>query len=222
MLAVASSRIRISGSRSTARMKAMSCFWPRLTASPLDVTWVSSPCVEARERSLRLWSASRRSSSSSAVPAVLPIAVDDVVADGAGEEERLLQDEADPLRAFLRLVGADVAPVEQHPPARRVVQPRHQRRGRRLAAAGRPDERVGLAALERERRVVQHLAAARIAEADVLERQQRAAARGGVTRAAPACSIRAPAPRRCGRGRPAPAGTTTRPPPAAAAACRSC
>ncbi len=63
------------------------------------------------------------------------------------------------LRPFLGLVGADVAAVEQHPPARRIVEPRHQRGGRRLAAAGRADERVGLAALERERRVVQHLAA---------------------------------------------------------------
>ena len=46
-------------------------------------------------------------------------------------------------------------------PAGRVVQPRHQRRGRGLAAAGRADERIGLAVFEREGDVAQHRLSAR-------------------------------------------------------------
>src|SRR5260370_35495762 len=71
------------------------------------------------------------------------IPVDDVVAHGAGEEKRLLKDEPDLLRAILGRIRADVAAIEEHAPASRVVEPRHEGRGRRLAAARRSAQRVG-------------------------------------------------------------------------------
>ena len=134
----------------------MSCFCPRLTPSPPAVTLVSSPCSKRASSPARFFAASRGFSSSSDSFWSVRVAVDDVVADRAGEQERLLKDEADLLRALLRCNRSDVAAVEQHAAAGRIVEPRHQRRGGGLAAAGRSDQRVGLAALERERRVAQH------------------------------------------------------------------
>ena len=55
ILAVASSRISSSGFLSAARMNAISCFCPRLMLSPLDVTFVSSPCSKRTSSSPRLF-----------------------------------------------------------------------------------------------------------------------------------------------------------------------
>ena len=73
--------------------------------------------------------------------------------------------------AFLRRIRSDVGPVQQHTAARRVVQPRHERRRRGLAAAGRPDESVGLAAFQSEAAVAQDLLSAGIAEVNLVEFQ---------------------------------------------------
>jgi hypothetical protein len=84
----------------------------------------------------------------------LGVAVDDVVAHVPVNRNGSCR--MNPMRcARLGVKRADVAAVEQHAAARRIVEARHQRRGRGLAAAGRADQRVGLAALERERRVAQ-------------------------------------------------------------------
>jgi hypothetical protein len=67
-------------------------------------------------------------------------AVPDVLADGAGEQQRLLQHDA-----ALATHGGDrqvpqVDAVEQHPAVRRVDQPGQQAHQRRLARAGRADQ----------------------------------------------------------------------------------
>src|SRR6185312_2685298 len=67
------------------------------------------------------------------------VAVEDVVADGSTEEESVLQNEPDLLRSFVWRIGAYIAAVQNNRAPRRIVQPGHQVRGRRLAAAGRPD-----------------------------------------------------------------------------------
>ena len=68
----------------------------------------------------------------------------DVLADGAGEQERLLRD--DPHLRAQRAAGdvAQVVPVDQDAPGGRVVEARDELCHRRLARAGRADERDGL------------------------------------------------------------------------------
>ncbi len=68
MLAVASSRMRISGSRSTARMKAINCFWPSERESPPPV-WVASPSLKRARKPARPWASSRALRSSCERPA---------------------------------------------------------------------------------------------------------------------------------------------------------
>ena len=75
---------------------------------------------------------------------VVFVAVDDVVADRAGEEKRLLEDEADLARALVRRNDRMSRPSSSTRPAVGIVEPRHQRRRGGLAAAGRADQRVGL------------------------------------------------------------------------------
>ncbi len=98
-------------------------------------------------------------------------AVHDVVAYGSSEEKRLLQDEADASRPLSGRIRSDVAAVELHATRHGIVEPRHQRCGRGLAAARRPDERIGAPALQRERHRVEHRRAARIGERHLVERQ---------------------------------------------------
>ena len=96
-------------------------------------------------------------------------AVEDVVTDRAGEQERLLQDEADLCHPLLRRVGTDIPAIEQHRARGGIVEPRHQRGGGGLSPAGWPDQRVGLAPLEGEAHRFQHLGAIGVVEGDVVE-----------------------------------------------------
>ena len=150
-------------------MNAINCFCPRLIGLAARRDLGVEPFGEAGDELRDVVLGQELHQLLARVTGVLAVAYEDVVPDGAGEEEGLLKDEANPGRPFLRRVRADVAPVEQDAAARRVVEPRHQRGGRGLAAAGRSDERVGLTALERERDVVKDFLAPWIAEADVLE-----------------------------------------------------
>ena len=70
-----------------------------------------------------------------------------VLANRAGEELRVLGDEADPLaqRVEVDVVAGDA--VVEDPPGLRLIQADEQLHQRRLAGAGRPDERDRLAAL---------------------------------------------------------------------------
>jgi hypothetical protein len=63
--AVASSSMSSSGPLSTVRMKAMSCFCPRLMVAPLAATFVCSPSSKRASRRSRFRSAKRLNSCSS-------------------------------------------------------------------------------------------------------------------------------------------------------------
>ncbi|CAI7678483.1 unnamed protein product, partial [Penicillium discolor] len=68
----------------------------------------------------------------------------DVLADRRREERRVLERHRDVLPELGERQVAHVDAVQSDPASRHVVQPRRQRRQRRLAAAGEPDERHGL------------------------------------------------------------------------------
>ena len=91
----------------------------------------------------------------------------DVVGDGAGEQEGHLRHDAE-LAAIGVQVRADVVPVDQELPALELIEAGDQLAQRRLARAGVPDQRHGLAGADVKREMVQHRLL-RIAEADVAE-----------------------------------------------------
>ena len=184
---------------------------------------VAAPPRIAPAGASRLRSASTSSSCSLGVVAISLVAVDDVVADRAGKQERLLQDEAD-LRARV-LRGRRTGCRGRR--ARRV--PRVGSYSRAISDAvvvlPPPVGPTSAYVLPRSSAKVASRStslAARIAERRRARMPER---RCPVRRSRPArsaCSIRAPAPRRCDRALPAPAGTATRPRRAAGAACKSC
>ena len=94
----------------------------------------------------------------------------DVVGDRAGEQEAFLRD--DPELAAQRVLGdvAQVGAVDRDAAAGRVVEAGEQLRDRRLAGPGVSDERDGRPGGHVEVDAVQHLGAAAVREADVLER----------------------------------------------------
>ena len=63
-----------------------------------------------------------------------------IVEDRGVQQERILRDDGDLLAQRLDLQVAHVDAIDQHGAAGRIVQPHHQRRQRRLARAGRPDQ----------------------------------------------------------------------------------
>ena len=94
----------------------------------------------------------------------------DVVADGVGEEERVLEHDAD-LLAQRRERGVPyVDVVDPHGARVHVVEAGEEEPDRGLSRAGRADERHGLARVHREREVAQHRLGTEIAERHVLER----------------------------------------------------
>ena len=122
-------------------------------------------------------------------------AVADVGGDGAGEQHRLLRDEADP-RAQVGLRHlAHVDAVHQHAAVVDVVEARNQPGERRLARAGAADDRGHLAGMRRERHAGERrLLGARILEGDVLEFDVAALRRARRLQPAPP-DRRSPAPR---------------------------
>src|SRR3970040_338032 len=103
-LEVESSRMRMRGSRSSARAIAMRCFCPRGGG-------------DLRRRGLRP-------------------AEGDVVADGAGEEGRILQHDADLRAQRLERDRAQVVAIDGNAPLARVVEARQQVDDGCLARAG--------------------------------------------------------------------------------------
>ena len=140
MFAVASSRIRMRGSASTARAKA--------TQLPL--------ALAQRGRRLRRWSSrsrpgrramkscastARAAASTSRARGRRP-AVGDVVGERAGEQERLLRAPSRSARAALaRVTVAHVVAVDEHAPVGDVVEARDEAGDGGLAGAGLADER---------------------------------------------------------------------------------
>ena len=77
------------------------------------------------------------------------LAVGDVLPDGRAEQHGILQHEADLIAQRLQRVAANVAAVDAHLSAQRVVEAGDEADQRGLAAAGRADERRRLARLDR-------------------------------------------------------------------------
>ena len=95
--------------------------------------------------------------------------VADVVGDRAGEEQRVLGHQGDPLAQRAETVGGGVAPVEQHAPGRRREEPRDQVREGGLAGPGRADDGHQLAGPRVEADAVEDGARAVVREPDRLE-----------------------------------------------------
>ena len=96
---------------------------------------------------------------SPAAPAIASTRIEaerDVVGQRVGEEERLLRHEADRAAEDRERDVAHVDAVDEDGAARRIVQPREQADERRLAGAGRADERDGLPRLDAQRDVIEH------------------------------------------------------------------
>ncbi len=93
----------------------------------------------------------------------------DVLADGGGEEGRLLQHDPDLLAQRLQRHVADVVAVDGDAAVGGVIEARDQVDDRGLARAGRAQQGDHLAGLGLQRDVVQHLMVAEVGERDILE-----------------------------------------------------
>ena len=94
------------------------------------------------------------------------VAVANVVGDGATYEQRLLEHQPDVSPQRMLAHGADVATVDRDPARRRVVEPHQEIDERRLARAGRSDDRDDLSGLDREADVLQGSVPTRIVEVE--------------------------------------------------------
>ena len=111
----------------------------------------------------------------------------DVLAHGVGEQERVLEHDADRAANVAEVEVAHVDAVEQHAALVDVVEARDQPGDRGLAARGRADERDRLARPQHEVEAVEHDRPVAVAEVDTFEaqlalplgRQRRAARRIG-------------------------------------------
>ena len=149
-----SSRIRISGSRTSARAIAVRCFCPPESVMPRSPMTVSSPCGNVGDvgRRGRPASADVAHLSSLRVGA----AEADVLRDRFGEEKRLLRHHADPVAQLAQRNRLDRTSVDEDRAGRRLERAREQREQRRLAAAGAADDADGLAVAHVEVDVAQH------------------------------------------------------------------
>ena len=165
MFEVASSRIRIRGSASSARAIEISWRSPAERPAPPSRTTWSSP-----------WSsrAATRSTPTAAAVALhllvrgVRLGEADVVGDRAAEEERVLEHDAELAPVADELDVAEVGSVDAHGALVGVVEAGDQLRGRRLAAAGLADERDAAAGRDRDLDPVQHRLLA-VGERDVVE-----------------------------------------------------
>ena len=128
--------MRMRGSRMTARAMAVRCFWPPERVRPRSPTLVSKPWGTSRisVRCGRLVAA--LTSSRSGVGA----AEGDVLADGVGEEEGLLRDEADVVAESATREVADGLTVDEDGSGSGVVEARDQADERGFAGAGGADD----------------------------------------------------------------------------------
>ena len=140
---VASSRIRIRGSASSARAKATSWRWPADSCAPRSPTSVSIPSAQPLDERVGADGVVRRPRMSSSLASGRPKAMFSAIVP----ENRKPSWGTIPswLRSAFELELAHVVPVDQHPPALRVVEAGDQLRQRRLAGARsrRPAPRSG-------------------------------------------------------------------------------
>ena len=112
----------------------------------------------------------------------VPAAVADVVADGVVEQHGVLRHHADRgAQRALRHV-ADILPVDGDAPAGQVVEAEQQPRDRRLAGAGRADDRDRAAGRHLEAQAFEDLALRLVGEAHVLEADRAAGDRRAASR----------------------------------------
>ena len=135
---------------------AVRCFWPPDSVMPRSPTTCRSPSgtpstslsSRATRRGLAQPSRDRSPAPASRSSRGLRHAERHVLGDRVREQERLLRHEADRAAQAVERDLADVDAVDEHRPRRRVVQARQQVDQRRLARAGRADERDGLPGLD--------------------------------------------------------------------------
>ena len=169
---VASSRIRIRGSASTARAMAMRWRCPPDSENPCSPMTVSYPSGSASMNSSAPASRAARSTCSSGASGSA-----NAMFSRTESEKRNVSSKTMPT-ALAQLVDpqvADVDAVEQDPARLDVVEARDQPRHGGLAAAGRADDRDRLAAADREVEPVEH----RRARARSRTARPRSAARPG-------------------------------------------
>ena len=118
---------------------------------------------------MKSWAWAARAAAIASSGAGFGPAVDQVVADRAAEQERLLEHDADVPPEVAGGQLADVDAVEQHAAGVDVVEPADQVHERRLAAAAAADDADLLAGLDREVDVLEHRPMPLVAEGDVLE-----------------------------------------------------
>ena len=94
----------------------------------------------------------------------------DVLCNGPVKQVGVLEHDADLILQGAEGIPADIGPVERDRPSGHIIKPQHQRQDRRLAGAGRPDDRGRAPGRYRKCDAVKDfLLAARIGEADRVE-----------------------------------------------------
>ena len=135
------------GSCASARAKLMSCFWPVESVAPRSRTGSANLQRQGADEvadvdlvggALEAFVGDPRGAEA------------DVVGDGAGEEEWILQDDAEALAKFVQILLAHVDAVDQNAAALDVVEAHHQAGDGGLARAGVADDGGGLVRLDDE------------------------------------------------------------------------
>ena len=164
--AVASSRMRIRGSITSARAIASRWRCPPESVIPRSPITVSYPSGSS---SMNGCACAARAAASTSSCVDVGHAEGDVVAHARREEERILGDDADLAAERAPRHVAHVDAVDQHASLAGVVEPRHERGERRLARAGGADQGDGAAGLDLEVDPRQHRPRRVVAEADPRE-----------------------------------------------------
>ena len=133
---------------------------------PSSPTGVASPCGSASSQSPP---PTRDATATTSVIGRGRLAVADVVGHGAGKQERRLRHDAKLAAVGMQVEGANILAIDQQLPALELVEARHQLAQARFARAGVPDQRQGLAGLDGQVEVFQHLLIGGIAEIQVAE-----------------------------------------------------
>ncbi len=131
----------------------MSCFWPVESELPRSRTGSSKPCGRLSTKSSTLTSCAARRI---ALLADVFVAEADVFADGAREEERILQHDGEVPAQRGQVVLAQIDAVEQDAARSDLVEAHHQAGERGFARAGVADDGDGLARLDGEGHVLQN------------------------------------------------------------------
>ena len=133
------------GSNASARANDSSCFCPTDRSRPRSATGLSSP---SGSRSMKRSACTARGRAH-ARRRRCGVAQPDVAGDRPGEQEHVLQHEAEEPAQLRQRHLADVHAVDQDAAARHVVEPQQQADDRRLARAGGPDDADALPRLDR-------------------------------------------------------------------------